>query len=231
MLTIDQKSGLASLKFPLPNFFTLARFGNMALKYGADAEENQKRIWKILQKQGLCQEEEIHLVPSEKPGVIITPDPFPEISGPYVVSGNAVITAKEGSVLSLFSADCYPIFVTSQNYSFLALIHGSYVAVKKGRIVEKTIQVIHQQFGVKPEELVVGIGPGIKKCCYHVDLLTIIFKQLIAVPTESIFVAGVCTSCGRDEKGKPLFFSHRRAKVNQEKEGRFGTFVALQKGL
>ena len=230
MLTIDEKKGLALFpRFPLLNAFSLASLGNMSERYGTEAQENQKKVWAYLKQEGLRREDEIHLLPSKAPGMIVTPDPTPEVAGPHVVLGNAVITAKEGSVLSLFAADCYPIFLSSKSKKFLALIHGSLVAVKKGRIIEKTVRVIREQFGIKPPDLIVGIGPGIKKCCYHVDLLAMIFGQLVEVPTENIFVADVCTSCGRNTRGEPLFFSHHRAKVNKEEEKRFGAFVALQR--
>lgn len=233
MLSFNGKSRLAFLKsFPLPNFFTLASFGNMSKKFGEEAIKNQEKAWRYLKKQGLNQDKEIALFPSKVPGVIVTPEPG--LLRPQTVIGNAVITAEEGSVLSLFPADCYPILLTDKALRFLALVHGSSVAIQKARIVEKTLAVIRQQFGVKPKELVVGIGPGIQKCCYRrqgksIDLLAMIFDQLIEVPTINISVADACTSCSRDKKGEYLFFSHHRSKVTQEKEGRFGAFVALKR--
>ena len=214
MLTIDQERGLAFFeRFPLPNLFSLVVFGNMSEKFGGGAIKNQKKAWRYLKEQGLNPHQEIALLPSKAPGAIITPEPG--LLRPQVAIGNAVITAEEGSVLSLFPADCYPIFLTDEASRFLALIHGSFVALKRGRIVEKTIQVTRQQSGVKPQELLVGIGPGIQKCCYQkrnmpIDIPLMIMQQLGEVPTKNISVADVCTSCARGERGESLFFSHHR---------------------
>ena len=233
MLTIDEKKGLASLEsFPLPNLLTLASFGNMAEKFGGGAVENKHRAWHFLKRKGLNSDKWIHLLPSKEPGKIIVLEPV--ISGPRIVKGNSVVTEEQDVVLSLFPADCYPILFTNKRFSFLSLVHGSRVTIKRGRIVEKTIEIVRQQLGVNPEELIVGIGPGIKKCCYRrglkkVDLLAMIFEQLAGVPTGNISVADVCTSCAQGDRGEPLFFSHHRAKLNGEKERRFGAFVALKR--
>ena len=205
----------------------------MASNYGQDAKKNQLRAWLYLKKMGLSPANWTHLVPSKDPSAVVVAEP--EAPGPRTWQGNAVITLERSAVLSLFPADCYPIFLTDKTNSFVALIHGSLAAVKKGRIVERTIEVARGQSGAWPDELIVGIGPGIKDCCYKrgwlkkkkIDLLRMILKQGEGIPAENFFIADACTACG-EWKEDYLFFSHYRSRTQHEPEGRFGAFVALK---
>ncbi len=228
MLRIDTERKIAFVEgFPLIHLFTLRSFGNMAVKYGLEAKDHQKKVWSYLEEMGLRKENWIHLIPSKDPGkIVLSPNKGTD------VFANAVIVFQQGVVLSLFAGDCYPIFVTDKTHSFLALIHGSEAALRRGRIVQRTIKDTSFASGARPDDLVVGIGPGIKKCCYkrglkRVDLLGMILEQMGEIPEDNIFIAGVCTACSKWENDY-LFFSHRRSKKTGEPEGRFGAFVSLK---
>ena len=236
MLRIDPARKISFLEgFPsthLVHFFTLKALGNLAQKYGMEAKQNQGKVWFYLEEMGLSPEHWIHLVPSRDPSMIIISRPEEIPSEKRSFKGNAVITLERNTVLSLFPADCYPVFITDRAYSFLALIHGSLAAVKKG-IVERTIDVLlESESDTGLEELIVGVGPGIGKCCYQrrfrkIDLLEMILQQLPGIPEKNIFTAGICTACSKWNDDY-LFFSHRRSQLTGEPEGRFGAFVALK---
>jgi copper oxidase (laccase) domain-containing protein len=83
-----------------------------------------------------------------------------------------------------------------------------------------------QQFGSKPEDLVIAIGPGIGACCFEVgpevaiqfqlagrtkvDLVATTCRQLrrIGVRDGQISASGLCTYCNAE-----LFESYRRDKT------------------
>ena len=89
--------------------------------------------------------------------------------------------------------------------------------------------------GVPKEDIIVGIGPSIRSCCFevkddvsslftakygdevlsvrndkqYIDLLKVTLMQLesIGVPAKNVTVSDMCTYCEKE-----LFFSHRRDK-------------------
>jgi len=233
LLRIDPERKISFIDgFPLAHFFTLQSFGNTAKNFGPEAEQNQLKAWLYLKKMGLSPKNWIHLIPSKDPSRIVISKPEEALSQIRTFKGNAVISLERNAVLSLFPADCYPIFITDKTYSFLALVHGSLAAVRKGRIVERTIEAARLESDAWPDELIIGIGPGIKECCYKrgmkgIDLLETILRQLEEIPRKNIFIADVCTACGK-RKDDYLFFSHQRSKKTKEPEGRFAAFVALK---
>ena len=141
------------------------------------------------------------------------------------IKADGLITCSQNLVLSLCPADCAPVMITDINFSFLCLLH---VGKKNIYIIQKAMEEIKNKLGVEEENLMVGIGPAIKDCCYEIDMqrsVSGLFEER-RVPKKQIFLAKYCTCCAK-ENGNYLFFSHRRSKLKNEKEGRFIVIASL----
>ncbi len=89
-------------------------------------------------------------------------------------------------------------------------------------ITDKVIEQMNIHFGSKPENIMAGIGPGIKKCCYEVDILEENIEQMKTkgLLKKNIFSLNQCTSCKKE-----MFFSYRAEKG---KTGRMLAFIMLK---
>lgn len=81
--------------------------------------------------------------------------------------GDALITNRPGIALSVRTADCLPILMADRRNKAIAAVHAGW----RGTILEivpKTIQVMATQFGTRPDDLAIAVGPGIGSCCFEV---------------------------------------------------------------
>lgn len=155
---------------------------------------------------------------------------------------DALITDKRNLALAIFTADCLPIFLYEPKKPAIGLIHASWRSSKEN-LTSKTVQLMKKLFNIRSEDLYVGFGPAIRKCCYEVgeefgkffsfglskrngsyylDLAGINKKQLLdlGVSKASIFDSGICTSCQNKE-----FFSYRK---EGRKSGRMISVITLK---
>jgi len=150
--------------------------------------------------------------------------------------GDALVTAGDGVSVSVRTADCYPILLADNRNRAVAAVHAGWRGTA-ARIVDRTIERMHAQFGTEGRDLWVAIGPGIGSCCYEVgvevarqfgleaagriDLAEMNHRQLVqAGVTEShIEILGGCTKCDARR-----FHSFRR---DQERAGRMISFIGL----
>lgn len=134
---------------------------------------------------------------------------------------DGLITADKNIILGIFTADCMPVFMISDNNDIKGVIHSGWKGLASG-ILENAISVFGRDFGIKPENLKVYIGPHIKECCYEVgkdfestfnvklnngklNLSKIAENTIRKLGVKDIFVSPYCTF---DQKDK--FFSYRR---------------------
>jgi len=155
---------------------------------------------------------------------------------------DAFITKEKNIALSIFIADCLPIFIIDKKKNIIALVHAGWRSTKKS-LIKKTIFVMQQAFESRPEDIKIFFGPSIRKCCYEVggkfleyfkrgisklkdkiylDLIKINYLQLkeVGILENNIFDSGICTSCQNDK-----FFSYRREK---DLRGRQMAMVVMQ---
>jgi len=216
--------------FPLVHFFTTKKFGNVAQRYeNPQTEQLEEEIRKLT---GGVEYSRIHLVPHGKE---ILFDDVPKRFEYLQQFGQGIIIKRDSNyihVITLYVGDCYPILITDREYEIIGILHGGYRQLKY-KFVEKIIQLICEKTKIEPESLILGIGPGIKRCCYRADLLRMIIAQALRskVQQQNIFIAGTCTCCTKLEPNEYLFFSHRRSKQQKESEGRFAAVLtSLLKG-
>lgn len=144
-----------------------------------------------------------------------------------IETADALISNHLGNTISIFTADCVPIFILDVATSSMGIVHAGWRGTL-ARIATKTLSQMRSTFGTIPDNCLTHLGPSIQKCCYNVgsDLLlkfeeqfgksvlhgkslclqSAIVTQLVdvGVTLDSISISPYCTSCNTD-----TFFSHR----------------------
>ena len=156
--------------------------------------------------------------------------------------GDALVTNRPGITLAVRTADCLPILIADPGNRAVAAVHAGWRGILQD-IATKTIQSMHDQFGSRPEDLIVAIGPGIGVCCFEVgpevfaqfhpeqgavtgkakvDLAETVSRQLRrnGITTGHLAAAGLCTRCRPD-----LFDSYRR---DREAAGRMVSAIRIR---
>jgi polyphenol oxidase len=82
-------------------------------------------------------------------------------------SGDALITDSAGMFLGIRVADCVPILMVDAERRAVAAVHAGWRGALQ-RIVEKAAGEMCRTFGSHPRDLLVAVGPSIRKCCYEV---------------------------------------------------------------
>lgn len=126
------------------------------------------------------------------------------------------------------TADCVPILAISPDRRQLCAIHAGWRGTRD-RIAAKAVNGLLEATGASPDEIVVALGPCIRKCCYEVgpevrrqyeaaghsvasvfegrflDLVEANKDELRNLGINQILDSEMCTSCRAD-----LFYSYRR---------------------
>ncbi len=161
---------------------------------------------------------------------------------------DCVITNLKDIYFILTVADCLPIIVFNPKKEVLGLIHAGWRGLDGG-IIGKTINKMDEAYGIPPQNLIAGIGPSIHKNSYikdksfrekisrelnkfvldssenkvKVDLISAAISQLEAygVKNNNIEVSNQDTFSNN-------YFSHHRAKIKNEPEGRNLAVVGMR---
>lgn len=80
---------------------------------------------------------------------------------------DATFTNEKGVFICVTTADCVPILVYDTQKEVIAAIHAGWRGTV-GRIVEKTLLAMYNEYGCLPENMFVGIGPSINIENYEV---------------------------------------------------------------
>ena len=83
-------------------------------------------------------------------------------------SVDALITNEKGVTLVTYYADCTPLFFVDTKNKAIGLAHAGWRGTV-GRIGEKVIKKMVEEYSSNPSDLVCAIGPAISVCCYEVD--------------------------------------------------------------
>jgi hypothetical protein len=161
---------------------------------------------------------------------------------------DAIVTNCPDITLIMRFADCVPILIYDPVHKALGLAHAGWQGTVK-KITAKTIQVMHQEFGSIPKDLIAGIGPSICSEHYQVgpDVVSRVCNAfgdnakrflhgngekrcldlwqanrfiLEQAGVYQIEVGGICTACHNED-----WFSHR---AEHGKTGRFGVMAAIE---
>ncbi len=159
---------------------------------------------------------------------------------------DAMIIREKGITAVTLHADCVPVFFADREKRIACVSHAGWRGVYQ-EISGKVADVFVREFGSKPQDLIVGIGPHIMQDCFevqadvaqpfcdkfggdvvrvrngktYVSLQRALLRQLYGrkIPAENITCADLCTYSNGE-----LFYSHRRDNGNT---GAMGSFIAL----
>ena len=167
-------------------------------------------------------------------------DMLPPVSGEPL---DALVTDTLGLPLFLITADCLPCIVYDPVRPALGLAHLGSRSAEAG-LVGALVRLLQEKYGSQPDDLVVGIGPGIHRESY---LLPSFEQESLAEwqpfvsqePDGQVrvdlpgFVAAQFVSAGvqpkhieispADTAADPTLFSHYRSVRTGEPEARFAT--------
>ena len=148
------------------------------------------------------------------------PRPWTEVDG--------LVTNEPDVVLTIFGADCVPIFLADVAHKAIGAVHAGWRGTDLG-IAGKAVRMMREEFDSDPVDMIAGIGPSICGECYEVsgevacrfpaecvrpkangkfmlDLhrANFLILEEAGIPAGKIFPGNLCTACNPD-----IFFSHR----------------------
>lgn len=172
---------------------------------------------------------------------IIHPKDYRDVDG--------LITDEPGIVLSTFYADCVPLYFVDTKRRVIGLAHSGWRGTV-GRIGDKMLHMMQEEYGCQLEDILAAIGPSICRDCYEVseDVANIFRKEFgetvltagkasgkyqldlwmanelilgqAGLSAKQITVTDICTCCN-----PALLFSHR---ASEGKRGNLGAFLMLK---
>lgn len=130
---------------------------------------------------------------------------------------DGLVTADPGVLLGIYVADCGAVYIADPVKKVLALLHSG----KKGTVANitgKAIEIMAEQFGSNPADLIVALAPCIRPPAYEVDFASQIREQVFdaGVPESQFTDSGICTSSDLE-----TYYSYRVEK------GATGRMLAL----
>lgn len=155
---------------------------------------------------------------------------------------DGIVTADRRLPLAILTADCLPVFLLDMKNMAAALVHCGWRGTKDA-IVLAALAMLKDKFKSRPKDILCGLGPSIRSCCYQVglefrqhfpyglvkrkgkiffDLAGANLKQLrgAGILKKNITDSAICTSCRNK-----YFFSYRKEGGSA---GRMMSVIMLQ---
>lgn len=146
-----------------------------SLNAGFTVPDEPEAVWENRRRFGACLG--VECLPSllsmthgkEVARVDRRPDPPQEHSrAPRAIySADACVTDRAGVPLTLTVADCVPVFFHDPVGRCIGLAHAGWRGTVAG-IVRETVQAMEREYGSRPENVLVGIGPSIGPSAFEV---------------------------------------------------------------
>lgn len=163
------------------------------------------------------------------------------------IHADSLVTNKPGVILFLLTADCLPITLHDTEHRVIGLSHISRHNATKN-LMKQTLKFLKKRFNTQPENVIIKIGPSIKKESYikssvilknlepswqpftktidsstSLDLLSFTLHQLqqSGVQKNNIMSSKIDTVTSLD------YFSHYRTIKTGMPEGRFATICGM----
>jgi polyphenol oxidase len=79
---------------------------------------------------------------------------------------DAMISDEPGFALCWAYGDCAPVLLYDPPHHAFALIHAGWRGAAAA-VVHQTIAAMRERFGTQPADLLAGVGPCVRACCYE----------------------------------------------------------------
>lgn len=101
---------------------------------------------------------------------------------------DALVTAAAGVWLPVLTADCVPVFLVAPRTRVAAAVHAGWRGAAAG-IVQRTLRLLGEAYGVVAGEVVAALGPAIDGCCYEVgsEVAEALASCANAAPAEDVW--------------------------------------------
>ncbi len=225
---LNQTDGIKWLSFPSLEVYPFLVHGFLIRSPNLSKDAQGKQAGNLLKKITSQERFLIYLTQTHQDECIII-TPGDELKESY--RGDAILTTRDDLFISVWVADCLPIFLVEKRRRVIGLVHAGWRGTLMG-IARRTLKKAKHRIGSKPKDFTVLLGPCIQRCCYQVsddvailfdkecvnrdandrftlDLVCANMKQLVGcgVQEDKIFVVDMCTFCQYE-----LFHSYRRDK-------------------
>lgn len=213
--------------------------GNMARKYGEEADENRQNF---IKKMGLNVSQFLFMQPNNQDQVIELKEEVISSDLYYkLVEADAIICKYDNVFLYLSFADCIPFVMYDQKQHIFAFAHLGWRSTELN-LHQKLFSIFKNQYHSKEEDLLIYMGPCIKKESYLLPEARQIekeeWKNFVIVRQDGLFgidLSGYVSDfflkngLKKDQiiitdvdTGKDLnYFSNYRANHNLDENGRF----------
>ena len=80
---------------------------------------------------------------------------------------DAVVSDARNVAVAVRVADCVPLLAADANTGAVAAIHAGWRGTA-ARVAPAALEAMQREFGARAEDMIVAIGPSIRRCCYEV---------------------------------------------------------------
>ncbi|WP_018753228.1 peptidoglycan editing factor PgeF [Paenibacillus sanguinis] len=96
---------------------------------------------------------------------------------------DGLLTDVPGVLLTSFYADCVPLYFADPVQRVVGLAHAGWKGTVAG-MASAMVSRMEQEFGSRPADIRVALGPSIGECCYEVDEKVMAQARLALPPEE-----------------------------------------------
>ncbi|MEC7641614.1 MAG: peptidoglycan editing factor PgeF [Nitrospinota bacterium] len=153
-----------------PRYFKVRGKRNAVLRLGhhKDTSASHDHLNEFLQSVNIKTGEVFLVRQTHSNKLYLLDDPSRTPSQTAEVEADAILTRLPGKAIGVLTADCIPIIAYDPVRQAVAVAHAGRRGTSQ-RILSKTLTALINEFGCKPENILLGMGPGIGVCCYEVD--------------------------------------------------------------
>ena len=153
-----------------PRYYETDEGGNESFcLHGNDNSELFRKHQKLfLQSLGIKNEALFHTHQVHGNSVYVLKDPKISTNEVSQKEADAIVTHLPDCPLIVQTADCVPIIIYDPVKYVTGLVHAGRMGTQKG-ILTNAIEALSREYGSNPKNLLMGMGPAIRACCYEVD--------------------------------------------------------------
>jgi YfiH family protein len=90
-----------------------------------------------------------------------------EIGQNGLSTADAIVSNDRSFALAVQTADCVPVLLADRRTGAVAAVHAGWRGLAAG-VLRIAIDVLAEEFGTRPSDLMAAAGPSIGACCYEV---------------------------------------------------------------